>query len=209
MTRCALERNEQDCIEYQTLIRTYFQPEQLVFADESHFNRLTLRRPYAWSIQGERATRHELFLRGTKYSILPAISLNGILHLEVLEHAITGNVFYTFVQGLLLRMNKWPLPHSVLVVDNASIHKVPGIRELVEASGTRLIYLPTYSPDLNPIELAFSTIKAWLRSHCDRINREFELGNGAVYDVFWEAVHSVSTKHAKGWFKHCGYVHNE
>ena len=106
-------------------------------------------------------------------------------------------------------MNKWPLPHSVLVVDNASIHKVPGIRELVEASGARLIYLPTYSPDLNPIELAFSTIKGWLRSHRDRVNQEVELGNGMVYDVLWEAVYSVSMEHAKGWFKHCGYVHNE
>jgi hypothetical protein len=207
--RCALERNEQDRIEYQALIKTYFRPEQLVFADESHFNRLTMRRPYAWSKQGERATRHELFLRGTKYSILPAISLDGILHLEVLKHAITGDTFYQFVQGLLLRMNKWPLPHSVLVVDNASIHKVAGIRELVEESGARILYLPAYSPDLNPIELAFSKIKAWLRLHRDHINREFELGDAMVYDIFWEAVHSVSVEHAKGWFKHCGYDHNE
>jgi transposase len=131
--------------------------------------------------------------------------LDGILHLEVLEHAITGDTFYNFVMGLLLRMNKWPLPHSVLVVDNASIHKVAGIRELVEASGARLLYLPSYSPDLNPIELAFSKIKAWLRSHRERINREFQSGEGIVYDIFWEAVHSVSAEHAKGWFKHCGY----
>lgn len=204
-----MERNEQHRTEFQTLIRTHFRPEQLVFADESHFNRLTLRRPYAWSIRGERATRYEFFLRGTKYSILPAISLDGILHLEVLENAITGNDFLRFVQGLLPRMNRWPLPNSVLVVDNASIHKVAGVQELVEEYGARLLYLPPYSPDFNPIELAFSTIKAWLRTNRDRMNREMELEDGMVYNVFWEAVHAVTAEHAKGWFKHCGYILDE
>ena len=60
-------------------------------------------------------------------------------------------------------MNKWPLPNSVLVINNASIHRVDGIREMVQEHGARLVYLPAYSPDFNPIELAFSSIKAWLR----------------------------------------------
>ncbi len=201
-----MERNEEDRAEFQTLIKTHYRPEQLVFADESHFNRLTLRRPYAWSIQGERATRFEFFHRGTKYSMLPAISMDGILHLEVLENAITGNDFHRFVQGLLPLMNEWPLPNLVLVVDNASIHKVAGIRELVEERGARLLYLPAYSPDFNPIELAFSTIKAWLRTNRDHVNQELESEDGTVYDVFWEAVHTVTAEHAKGWFKHCGYT---
>lgn len=103
-------------------------------------------------------------------------------------------------------MNKWPLPNSVLVVDNASIHKVAGIRELVEESGMRLLYLPPYSPDFNPIELAFSTIKGWLRTNRDRVNQEFGSEDGVVYNIFWEAVYTVTAEHAKGWFKHCGYV---
>jgi len=205
VTRCALERNEQDREEFKTLIDTHFRPEQLVFADESHFNRLTLRRPYAWSIRGERAVRHEYFVRGTKYSILPALSLDGILHLEVIDNAVTGEDFFRFIQGLLPRMNAWPLPRSVLVIDNASIHKVAGIRELVEEHGARLLFLPTYSPDFNPIEMTFSTIKAWLRANRDRVNQELESENGMVYDIFWEAVYSVTSEQAKGWFKHCGY----
>lgn len=102
-------------------------------------------------------------------------------------------------------MNKWPLPNSVLIIDNASIHKVDGIREMVEAHGARLVYLPAYSPDFNPIELAFSKIKSWLRGNRDRLNQELETGGGAVYSSFWEAVHSVTAEDAKGWFKHCGY----
>ena len=95
-------------------------------------------------------------MRGTKYSILPALSLDGILHLEVVENTITGNIFRQFIQGLLPQMNEWPLPNSVLIVNNAVIHKVASTQELVEGRGVHLLYLPAYSPDLNPIELAFS-----------------------------------------------------
>ena len=69
----------------------------------------------------------------SRYSILPALSLDGILHLEVLDHAFTGKEFKDFVTGVLNWMQPWPLSNSVLVIDNAAIHKVPGIREMVEA----------------------------------------------------------------------------
>ena len=200
-----MERNEQDREDYKRNILVHYRPEQLVFADESHFNRLTLRRPYAWAKRGDRASRYEFQFRGSKYSILPALSLDGILHLEVVENAVTGAAFHRFVEGLLPRMNKWPLPNSVLVVDNASIHKVAGIRELVEDHGMRLMFLPSYSPDLNPIELSFSSIKAWLRANRDQVNREMESENGTVYNALWQAVHSVTPEKARGWYKHCGY----
>ena len=141
--------------------------------------------------------------------MLPALSLDGILHLKVVENAITGADFRRFVEGLLPRMNKFPLPNSVLVINNVSIHKVDGIREMVEDCGARLVYLPSYSPDFNPIELAFSTIKQWLRSNRDRVNRELESVDGTVYNVFWEAVHSVTAEQARGWYKHCGYTVEE
>ena len=164
-----------------------------------------MRRPHAWAKRGERASRHEFQFRGAKYSILPALSLDGILHLDVIENGVTGAAFRRFVEGLLPRMNKWPLPNSVLVVDNASIHKVDGIRELVEGSGMRLMFLPSYSPDLNPIELTFSSVKAWLRANRDRVNREMESENGSVYNALWQAVYSVTPEKARGWYKHCGY----
>ena len=200
-----MERNEQDREDYKRNILVHYRPEQLVFADESHFNRLTLQRPYAWAKRGDRASRYEFQFRGSKYSILPALSLDGILHLEVVENAVTGTAFRHFVEGLLPRMNKWPLPNSVLVVDNASIHKVAGIRELVEEHGMRLMFLPSYSPDLNLIELSFSSIKVWLRANRDQVNREMESENGMVYNALWQAVHSVTPEKAQGWYKHCGY----
>jgi hypothetical protein len=60
------------------------------------------------------------------------LSLDGVLHLEVLDHSFTGEEFRDFVTGVLDQMQPWPMPNSVLVMDNASIHKVPGIRDMVE-----------------------------------------------------------------------------
>ena len=202
-----MERNEEDREVFQRNVRVHFRPEHFVFADESHFNRLTLRRSYAWSKRGERASRHEFQFRGAKYSILPALSLNGVLHLEVVKNVVTGAIFRRFIEGLLPLMNRWPLPNSVLIVDNASIHKVAGIRELVEERGMLLMFLPSYSPDLNPIELAFSSIKAWLRANRNRVNQEMAGEDGTVYNVLWQAVYSVTPEKARGWYKHCGYQH--
>ena len=82
----------------------------------------------------------------TRYSILPALSLDGILHTAIHNHAITSDEFLLFIAGLLDHMQPWPLPNLVIVMDNAAIHKVEGIWEMIEECGSRLIYLPPYSP---------------------------------------------------------------
>ena len=138
--------------------------------------------------------------------MLPALSIDGVLHLEVVENAVTGADFHRFIEGLLPRMNKFPLSNSVLVINNTSIHKFDSIRKMVEGHGACLMYLPSYSPDFNPIELVFLTIKQWLHSNRDRVNQELESNNGTIYNMFWEAVHSVTAKQARGWYKHCGYI---
>ena len=141
--------------------------------------------------------------------MLLALSLDSILHLEVVENAVMGADFCQFLEGLLLQMNEFPLPNSVLVINNMSIHKVNGIRELVEDCDAHLLYLPSYSPNFNPIELAFSTIKQCLHSNHNCVNQELDSGEGRIYNVFWEAVHLVTADQAKGWYKHCGYIVNE
>lgn len=67
-----------------------------------------------------------------RYSILPVLSLDGILHLEVLDHAFTGAEFKNFIRRVLEQMQPWPLSNSVLVMDNARIHTVSGICEMIE-----------------------------------------------------------------------------
>ena len=103
-------------------------------------------------------------------------------------------------------MQQLPLPNSVLIMDNAAIHQVDSIQELVEAHGSCLIYLSAYSPDLNPIEEAFSSIKAWLRANHDYVFGEIKGDNTDPYRVIWEAIHSVTPENAYGWFQHCEYI---
>jgi hypothetical protein len=91
-------------------------------------------------------------------------------------------------------------------MDNAAIHKVEGIWEMIEERGSRLIYLSAYSPDLNPIEEAFSSIKAWLRANRTYVQGGIE-GDGAdPYAVISEAVHSITPEDAYGWYQHSKYL---
>jgi hypothetical protein len=175
-----------------------------VFADESHYNLLALGRSYAL-IGGERASRCKVRLRGKNYFILPALSLNGLLYLKVVEDEIDRYTFEEFVEGLLPHMNKWPQSNSVLVISSASIHDIIGLREMVEERGARLLYLPDYSPDYNPVDTFFH--KAWLWKNWGHVNQvlDSELEEDEVYNLFWEAIHSVTMENAKAWYKTCGY----
>lgn len=70
--------------------------------------------------------------RNPRFSVLPALSLDGILYLDILERSWTGEDVYGFIDSLLDHMNRWPQKNSVIVMDNASIHKVNGIQQLIE-----------------------------------------------------------------------------
>src|SRR6267154_3269076 len=117
-----------------------------------------------------------------RYSILPALSLDEIIAIEVLDRPFTAATFNKFIEGLLDQMNPWPQRNSVIVMDNASIHKFEELELMIKnryvtehiglkkkiltcvgIRGMHLVFLPAYSPDLNPIEEAFSAIKAWIR----------------------------------------------
>jgi len=83
-------------------------------------------------------------------------------------------------------------------MDNSSIHKGKRVRELIEARGCQLLFLPAYSPDLSPIEEAFSKVKTVLRSIGAR-TRE------ALYEAIEYAITTITANDAYGWFRHCGY----
>jgi hypothetical protein len=131
-----------------------------------------------------------------------------VLHLDVIARSWTSEEFEQYLEVLLDKMNPYPQPNSVLVMDNASTHHFDGIRDIIEARGMRLVYLPPYSPDLNPIEEGFSGMKAWLRR-----NRDFaigELGGEAGTSpiaMLWDAVfESMTPENIAGWFADCGYL---
>jgi hypothetical protein len=99
-----------------------------------------------------------------RYQILPAYSQNGILLSRVFQGATDSEVFEDFIEQLLCHCDKWPEPNSVLVMDNAAFHHLARIEQMCNEAGVKLVYLPPYSPDLNPIEEFFCRTIYYRRS---------------------------------------------
>jgi transposase len=146
--------------------------------------------------------------KSLRYSILPAISLDGVLHLDILTRSWTAEEFRPFLEVLLDRMNPYPQKNSVLILDNASSHHFEDLRQLVEGRGMRLCYLPPYLPDFNPIEEGFSAMKAWIRKNNDYVLGELT-GDDTCdpFTILWKAVFDTMTpENIEGWYRDSGYV---
>ncbi|KJA17558.1 hypothetical protein HYPSUDRAFT_146386, partial [Hypholoma sublateritium FD-334 SS-4] len=208
LTRDALERNEMKRALYREKCGYEYTPEQLVFVDESSFDRQTSIRGKAWAISGHRAVRNTFFVRGRRYSLLPALSLSGVLVAKVVEGSFTSHRFHEFISHLLDHMQPFPLPNSVIIMDNARIHKKPEILEMIHDRGMRVLFLPPYSPDYNPIELAFSSIKAYVRRHGElgRQDVDQKADDTYVYLHLYDAAFSITDRHTLGYFHHCRYI---
>jgi transposase len=126
---------------------------------------------------------------------LGAMSLRGIEAVMTVPSATDGEVFRTYVEQVLCPKLQ---PGDVVVMDNLSAHKVAGIRELIEASHAQLLYLPPYSPDLNPIEKAWSKFKQFLRAAKAR-------STDALDQAISDALKTITAENAEAWFQHCGY----
>jgi transposase len=123
------------------------------------------------------------------------MSLEGMGPTLVVEGATNTNVFETYVERVLAPTLR---KGQVVIMDNLSAHKGERIRELIELRGCELLYLPPYSPDLNPIEEAFSKMKGLLRKAQAR-SRE------ALLEAIGAAISAVTDQDAHGFFEHCGY----
>jgi transposase len=123
------------------------------------------------------------------------MSQRGIEAAMTIPSPTDGAVFTAYIQQVLSPKLQ---ADDVVVLDNLSAHKVSGIRELIEARGAQLLYLPPYSPDLNPIELAWSKFKQYL---CSAKARTAEALDQAVS----EALQTITADNVVAWFRHCGY----
>lgn len=128
-------------------------------------------------------------------TFLGALRAEGMTAPLVVDGPMNGDVFLAYVQQHLAPTLK---PGDTVIMDNLSSHKRAGVREAIEAAGARLEYLPPYSPDLNPIELAFSKLKALLRKAAARTVDQLENAIDDLLDKF-------SIKECLNYFKHCGY----
>ena len=167
---------------------------KLKFLDEAGSN-LAMTRVYGRAAKGERVVETVPQNYGENITMLASLSVSGIQAPMTVGGAVDGIVFKVYVEKVL-----YPTltRGDVVVMDNLPAHKVVGIRELIEAKGAKLIYLPPYSPDLNPIEKCWSKIKTYLRKAKARTRAELE-------KALQEALLLITREDAIGWFKSCGY----
>ena len=169
--------------------------ERLKFIDESGVN-LGLTRHFGRAQPGRRVVEGTPGHSGPHYSVLAAISLQGVHAPWFLPGALDGAAFEVYVAQVLVPTLR---RGDLVVMDNLNFHKAPRIRRLIEGAGARLEFLPPYSPDLNPIELCWSKIKTALRSAKARSVE-------ALLEALAHAFGSVTKHDALAWFAHCGYA---
>ena len=166
----------------------------LKFLDEAGSN-IAMTRLYGRAAPGERVVDTAPQNYGENITMLATLSLAGIAAPMTVAGAVDGVVFRTYVEVVLAPTLA---EGDVVIMDNLGAHKVAGVRELIEARGARVIYLPPYSPDLNPIEKCWSKIKTYLRAAKARTREALE-------KALKEALLTISEKDAIGWFASCGY----
>jgi transposase len=179
-----------------------YQSHQLVFLDESAANERTGDRKFGWSPIGLICGVSRPIKRSKRWSILPALGDEGYLCHLINQGSITAEIFLEFVEFSLLPLcSAYPGPRSVLILDNATIHHNPRLRELCNERGILLEFLPPYSPDYNPIEATFKDLKVWLK-------RNYMLVEEAgCFEEFLEfAIGQMDGRNIKGHFREAGYM---
>ena len=168
MHHIALQQSDYERAKYMAEISMY-DPSMLVFIDETGCDRRNTIRKYGYSFRGMPVQDRRLLVRGARYSTIPVMSLSGIHDVYLREGTVNGEVFAEFVDKYLLPC-LMPFnginARSVVVMDNASIHHVEEVRDLIEdKAGARLHFLPPYSPDLMPAEGVFSQVKSIIKGN--------------------------------------------
>lgn len=169
-------------------------PEDLVFVDETGTH-LGLTRLYARSLRGQRACGTVKRNRGETITTIGAVSLAGVQASFALPGGTDGAAFLVFVLQVLVPSLR---PGQVVVLDNLAAHKVKGVREAIEGAGCSVVYLPPYSPELNPIEECWSKVKGSLRKVGARTREGLE-------EAIGEGLALVTQQDLRGWFSHSGY----
>ena len=169
--------------------------KRLKFIDESGVN-LGLTRLFGRAAPGQRVVEATPGDSGAHYTLIAALSWQGVQAPWVLEGSMDGAAFEVYIAQVLVPTLR---RGDIVLIDNLSPHKAPHIRQLIETKGARLEFLPPYSPNFNPIELCWSKVKTALRA---AKARTFE----SLLDALANAFGSVSHRDIEAWFAHCGYL---
>jgi transposase len=170
-------------------------PERLVFVDEcgTHTSMAPI---YGYAPKGERLRLWVPRKRGKNTTLLSSMTVGGMGPSLAVEGATTARVFETYVKEVLApKLGEG----QIVVMDNLGAHRPKRVRELIEQRGCQLIYLPSYSPDYNPIEEAFAKIKNLLRKAVARTKK-------ALVEAIGVALSAVTAADARSFFEHAGYL---
>lgn len=203
----ARERHPDIRDEYSHFISD-FKSYHLVYVDESGCDKRIGFRRTGWSPLGVKPVQVSKFHRDRRWQILPAYCQDGIVFSRVFQGSTDASVFEDFVGQLLQHCGKWPEPKSVLVMDNASFHHSALVERMCSEAGVKLVYLPPYSPDLNPIEEFFAELKAFIRRHW----QSYEDNPDQGFDNFLDwcvSVVGARGESAQGHFRHAGLTVEE
>jgi transposase len=168
--------------------------KNLVFLDEMGVL-LGLARTHARALPGERAYDFKPFYRGSKISVIGAITSSKVLAVMTMNKSMNADAFELYVSKFLVPQ-LWR--GAVVVMDNLPAHKVEAIAPLIEAVGARILYLSPYSPEFNPIEHWWSQLKAFLRQFSPTTSRMVDILIATAIDL-------IDSAHLRNWFAHCCY----
>ena len=169
-------------------------PERLVFGDECGLTTRLLRL-FARAEGGQRAYDQVPYGNWQTFTAFGAVRLGARTAVMTLEGACDTDSFLAYVERVLAPSLS---PGDVVVLDNLAPHKHPQVQALVAARGARVVHLPPYSPDFNPIENMWSKVKAYVRKHRPR-------DEATLLQRLQEGLEGVTAKDVLGWFRHCGY----
>ena len=170
-------------------------PAKLVFLDETAA-KTNMSRTHGYAPRGERLEGHAPYRRWQTTTFLGAMRQGGFIAPMVVDGAMTGELFLAYVERVLIPELR---PGDVVVMDNLSCHTQKAVREALEAKGFRAEYQPPYSPDLNPIELAFSKFKRLLRKAAARTVE-------ALWGLIGRLLDQFGPQECANYFRHRGYA---
>ena len=167
---------------------------RLIFIDET-WTKTNMVRLYGWAEVGDRLVDAVPHGHWNTSTFIAGLRQNGLVAPCVFNGAINGELFLAYVEQVLVPML---IGGDVVVMDNLGSHKVAGVRKAIETAGAKLLYLPSYSPDLNPIEQAFAKLKALLRAKALRTVE-------ALWNALGDIVACFSPAECANFLRHAGY----
>jgi transposase len=174
-------------------VAPFLDPRRIIAVDEMATS-IGLTRLYGYAPRNERCRGSVPKNHGQPTSLVAALSLHGLEAAMTRPGAIDTLAFEAFIEKILTPLLK---PGDLVVLDNLSAHKALSVRTRIEATGAVALFLPAYSPDFNPIELAFSKVKQCLRSAAARTQEALEA-------AIAQALDTITPEDASAYFRHCG-----